>query len=90
MHGAQAGEPVSNDQAVIHSKIMQNDMCVQVQSWLLTKPKHRKHTLCHTNALVVLLQMGFFNDVIGPVVLCALIVLSLTTIMMMTIFDFFR
>lgn len=35
-------------------------------------------------------QMGFFNDVIGPVVLCALIVLSLTTIMMMTIFDFFR
>ncbi|KAL3137486.1 hypothetical protein ABBQ38_004775 [Trebouxia sp. C0009 RCD-2024] len=35
-------------------------------------------------------QMGFFNDVIGPVVLCALIVLSLATIMMMSIVDFFR
>lgn len=35
-------------------------------------------------------QMGFFNDVIGPVVLCALIVLSLSTIMMMSIIDFFR
>ena len=34
--------------------------------------------------------MGFFNDVIGPVVLCALIVLSLSTIMMMSIVDFFR
>ena len=37
-----------------------------------------------------LLQMGFFNDVIGPVVLCALITLSLATIMMMSILDFFR
>jgi len=35
-------------------------------------------------------QMGFFNDVIGPVVLCGLIVLSLATIMMMSIMDFFR
>ena len=44
------------------------------------------------NALTysLLLQMGFFNDVIGPVVLCALIVLSLATIMMMSIVDFFR
>ncbi|KAL0033845.1 hypothetical protein WJX77_007403 [Trebouxia sp. C0004] len=35
-------------------------------------------------------QMGFFNDVIGPVVLCGLIILSLATIMMMSIMDFFR
>lgn len=44
----------------------------------------------HLSDTTLLLQMGFFNDVIGPVVLCALIVLSLATIMMMSIVDFFR
>ena len=44
----------------------------------------------HWHSSHVLMQMGFFNDVIGPVVLCGLIILSLATIMMMSIMDFFR
>ena len=69
---------------------MQDDMCTQVSIMAAHQAQAPQNTLCHTNAWAVLLQMGFFNDVIGPVVLCALIVLSLTTIMMMTIIDFFR
>jgi len=44
----------------------------------------------HWHSSYVLMQMGFFNDVIGPVVLCGLIILSLATIMVMSVMDFFR
>ncbi len=77
MHGAQTGEPCTSTNQLLHTSFLH---CML--QYLAD---------CnHWHSSYVLMQMGFFNDVIGPVVLCGLIILSLATIMMMSVMDFFR